>query len=399
MLDIARRSRPVAVLRRPGMLRLFAISVIGRTPTGAIGLLLILRVRELDGGYEIGGLAAGAFAVGIATCAPFIGRSIDATGQTAVLLLTATAAGLALGVAALLPAGTPAAVLIPLALAIGAAHPPIEACMRVLLGRLLDDPDARHAGLSIEASLQEVSFILGPLVFVAIVGSHTAAGGLAACGLVAFGASVAFAATRESRSVPAGRTARKPGAPLRRPGIRALLLVIGALGAMFGANEVALVAAASDAGHPSAVGVLLAVYCLTSLVAGVVTAHRDAPASPARNLVVLFSVTAVGHALLAVAPNLIVLGVLVGIAGAAAAPIFTLLYALTGELAPPGALTEAYTWLGSSLFTGAALGSAVGGVLIEHVGTWAAFSVAAGFAALAAVAVQLRSAALAPSRT
>lgn len=401
MLDVARRSRPVAVLRRPGLARLFAISVIGRTPTGAIGLLLILRVGELGGGYEIGGLAAAAFAVGIATCAPFIGRAIDAAGQTAVLLGTATAAGLALAGAALLPAGTPAATLIPLALVIGAAHPPIEACMRVLLGRLLDDPDARHAGLSIEASLQEVSFTLGPLVFVAIVGSRTAAGGLAACGLVAFTASVAFAATRESRGVPAAAAghARTPGAPLRRPGIRALLIAIAGFGAMFGANEVALVATASDAGHPSAVGLLLTIYCLTSLVAGVAMAHRRAPRAPHRELAVLFVAAAVAHASLAAAPNLIVLGVLVGFAGAVGAPIFTILYALTGELAPAGAITEAYTWLGSSLFTGAAIGSAIGGVLIEQIGVWSGFAAASVAAALAATAVRARSAALTVSRT
>jgi MFS family permease len=389
------------VLRRPGIARLFAISVLGRTPTGAIGLLLILRVRELDGGYEIGGLAAGAFAVGVATCAPFVGRAIDAAGQTAVLLATGTAAGLALMAAALLPAGTSPLALVPLALAIGAAHPPIEACMRVLLGRLLVDPDARHAGLSIEASLQEVSFTLGPLLFVAIVGSHSAAGGLAACALVNVGCAAAFAATPESRAVsPAATRARSraPGAPLRSPGIRALLVVIGGLGAMFGANEVALVAKSSAAGHPSAVGLLLTVYCLTSLVAGVVTAHRRAPARPQRELLALFAGAAVGHALLALAPNLVVLVPLVGIAGAVGAPIFTLMYALTGELSPPGAITEAYTWLGSSLFGGAAIGSAIGGVLIAQIGPWAGFMAAGAAAAAAAGTVWLRSGAVVAGR-
>jgi len=391
LLQIARRSQPFAVLGRPGLARLFALSVIGRTPTGAIGLLLILRVRELGGGYALGGVVAAGFSVGIATCAPFIGRMVDATGQTLVLLASASASGLALLAAAALPSGTPPVVLAPLALAIGGSHPPIESCMRVLLGRLLDDPDLRHAALSLEASLQEVSFTLGPLVFVTVVGARSAAGGLAACGAVAFGASVLFASTSQSRGAPADATSRRvPGAPLRRRGIRTLLVTIAALGAMFGANELALVASASDAGRPSAVGVLLTIYCLTSLIAGVATAHRTAPAAPARELAALFAVAAGGHALLALAPSLLVLGLLVGLAGATAAPIFAILYALTGQLAPRGTVTEAYTWLGSSLFTGAALGAAVGGALIEHVGVGGAFIAAAAAAAIAATTVRLR---------
>jgi MFS family permease len=399
MLELARRSRPVAVLRRPGIARLFALSVIGRTPTGAIGLLLILRVRELDGGYELGGLVVAGFMLGVATCAPFVGRAIDALGQTPVLLVTATASGLGLAAAAALPADAPPAALVPIALAIGAAHPPIESCMRVLLGRLLADPDERHAALSLEASLQEISFTLGPLVFVALVGAHSAAGGLAACAAVAFGASALFAATRESRQMPGGSARRRvPGAPLRRRGIRTLLVAIAGLGAMFGANEVALVASAGDAGHPSAVGILLGIYCLTSLVAGVVTAHRKAPASPARELTALFAAAAVGHALLAAAPSLLALGLLVGVAGAVAAPIFALLYALTGELAPEGTVTETYTWLGSSLFGGAALGAAVGGGLIEGAGTWAAFVAAGAAAAVVACVVRTRASTLVTPR-
>lgn len=395
VLDLARRSQPVVVLRRPGIARLFALSVVGRAPTGAIGLLLILRVRELGGGYALGGVAAAGFAVGLATCAPFVGRAIDAAGQTLVLLACASASALALLAAAALPAGAPPAALVPLAFAIGAAHPPIESCMRVLLGRLLGDADLRHSAMSLEASLQEVSFTLGPLVFVTLVGARSAAGGQAACGVVGLAAAALFAATRESRAVPGGLArGRAPGAPLRRRGIRTLLVAIASLGAMFGANEVALVARASQAGHAALVGVLLTIYCLTSLVAGVVTAHRRAPTAPARELALLFAAGAVGHALLAAAPSLRALAPLVGLAGAVAAPIFALLYALAGRLAPDGAVTEAYTWLGSSLFTGAALGAALGGVLVERVGAPAAFLAAALAAAFAAAAVWRRAASL-----
>src|SRR3954451_18805476 len=73
----ASRGMVGAVLRTPGVTRVFAASLLGRIPAGALGLLLILRVRELGGGYADGGAIAGAFSLGYATAAPLVGRLVD----------------------------------------------------------------------------------------------------------------------------------------------------------------------------------------------------------------------------------------------------------------------------------------------------------------------------------
>ena len=57
-----------------GVGRTLASSLLGRLPYTAIGLLLVLRVRELGGGFFEGGVVAGAFALGLACFAPFVGR-------------------------------------------------------------------------------------------------------------------------------------------------------------------------------------------------------------------------------------------------------------------------------------------------------------------------------------
>src|SRR4051794_41932855 len=82
-----------AVLRTPGVARVFAASLLGRIPAGALGLVLILRVRELSGGYADGGAVAGAFSLGYATAAPLVGRLVHARGQTRVLAPTPVAVG------------------------------------------------------------------------------------------------------------------------------------------------------------------------------------------------------------------------------------------------------------------------------------------------------------------
>src|SRR3954462_5919656 len=99
-----------AVLRTPGVARVFAASLLGRIPAGALGLVLILRVRELGGGYADGGAVAGALSLGYAAPAPPGARPLHARGQTRVLAATAVAVGAALAAVALAPAGTPLAV-------------------------------------------------------------------------------------------------------------------------------------------------------------------------------------------------------------------------------------------------------------------------------------------------
>src|SRR6185295_19651535 len=78
------------VLSAPGVARVFLASMVGRIPAGALGLLLILRVRELGGGYADGGLVAGALSLGMGAAAPLVGRVVDTRGQTRVLAASAT---------------------------------------------------------------------------------------------------------------------------------------------------------------------------------------------------------------------------------------------------------------------------------------------------------------------
>src|ERR671933_1667673 len=112
------------VLPSPGGPPAFGASLVRRIPAGALALLLLLRVRELGGGYADGGAVAGAFSLGYATAAPLVGRLVDARGQTRVLAATATAVGGALAALALAAHGTPLAALLALAAVTGAAHPP-----------------------------------------------------------------------------------------------------------------------------------------------------------------------------------------------------------------------------------------------------------------------------------
>src|SRR3954451_10273347 len=281
------------VLSTRGVARVFLASMVGRIPAGALGLLLILRVRELGGGYAGGGLVAGALSLGMGTAAPLVGRVVDARGQTRVLALSATVCGGALATLALVPAGTPLAILLAVAAVAGAAHPPLGACLRALWPALLPDAARRHAAFALEATALEVSYILGPLVLVGAVATRSAA--------LALGTSVALigAGTFAFAAAPASRCWR-PAAGVRRgllgalasPGIRTLLAAQARVGVSFGAIEVSTVAFAEDAGARGAVGPMLAGWGLASMAGGAIAMRRGAPRDPARRLVVLMALLA-----------------------------------------------------------------------------------------------------------
>jgi predicted MFS family arabinose efflux permease len=50
---------------------------------------------------------------------------------------------------------------------------------------------------------------------------------------------------------------------------------------------------------------------------------------------------------------------------------------LLGAAAPRGTTTEAFAWSGSMIFAGAALGTSIGGVVIDHFGATAGLVVTA----------------------
>jgi len=382
-------------LRAPGVARLLALSMVARTPEAAIGLLFILRVRDLGGSFALAGLVSAVLGIGLAAGAPLLGRLIDRRGQTGVLTVTATIATASLAVAGMLPPGADPALLLVLAFVTGVFAPPIAPCLRALFGRNLHG-DARHGALALDAALQEISFMLGPLVFVTALAAVSPRLGLMGAAGALLAGTLAFAASPESREVPADRSARPRGGALAMPGIRTLLLVAAGMGGAYGATEVALAGAADHVHSNAALGILLAVWSIPSLVAGLVSAHRGEPGDQARALVLLTAATALPTAALALMPDLWTLGLMLGASGAIAAPMFATLYSLVGQVAAPGTTTEAFTWLGSGLFAGLAAGGAVGGVLISGSGVPAAFIAAGAFAAVAALTASARTNTLRP---
>ena len=381
-----------SLLRVPGFAPLFLASMAGRLPAAALGLVLILRTRELTGSFAAGGAVAGGFALANGLTAPLLGRLVDRRGQGPVLAPAALLSAAAITAVALLPHGVAVLPALALAAVAGAALPPLGPCLRTLWpGMLGDDPGRLHAAFSLEAAALEATYIAGPVLIAGALGAWSTVAATLACAALLLGGVGAFCAHPASRAWrPPGRAPAGRGGALRAAGVRTLMAVFFLLGATFGAIEVAVPVAAEAAGHPGAAGLLLGVWGLGSLLGGLASARAGAAADPVRRLTLLLAALAAGHALLILTTAPVLLSVLPLLAGLALSPAMAVAYGMVERIAATGTVTEAYTWLTTGIAGGLALGAALSGALAEGRGAGAAFATAAVACGAAALAGTLR---------
>lgn len=354
-------ARLLAVAGSPQARGLLAARTIGSLPIGMVPLGIILLLRALGDSYALAGIAAGAYAIGLAISQPPLGRLIDRFGMTRVLaplvvVFPATIVTFALAASA----RAPAAATVALALLSGAALPPLGACMRVLWPRLISSDSLRPTAFAIDATLQELAFIVGPPLLALIVAIASPKAAMFAAAAAAGAGTFAFAALARRHNV---RTERGAGA-LRSAGVRRVLVLSFLLGGGFGATEVAMPAFCELHGARPAAGLLLAALALGSACGGLIFGARAARIPPERRLLVALC----GYSLLLVpllaAPSIALMALCMFASGIPIAPAFAGCYLLLDRFSVPGALTESFAWNTTCICVGASLGTAAGGALI-----------------------------------
>src|SRR6266536_2364714 len=179
------------------------------------------------------------------------------------------------------------------------------------------------------------------------------------------------------------------GGSLGSPTIQTLVLVLAAVGIVFGAVEVGVTAAAHALGGTVAAGPLLAVWGVGSLAGGVFAARGGGGARSGRGLTLVVLALATGHlSLFAASGTVFGLAAVLFAAGAAIAPTYATVYSMVDEAAPPGTVTEAFAWLSTAIAAGTAAGAAGAGALVDSAGPGSTFLLA-GAAGAAAVLVTI----------
>ncbi len=380
-----------AIVRTPQVPRLVSSALLGRLVIGMAGLAIVLLVRDAAGSFALAGLAAGSFALGSGIASPLIGRAVDRGGQTRLLLGCAVVCAAAFSGLAMVAWYGPIGLLPVLAGVGGATVPPIGACMRALWSSMLGHGSQLQTAFAFEATAQEVVFITGPLLVVALITVASAAAAMLAIAAAVLVGTSLFAATPASRSWRPRPRDRDWAGALRGPGVRTALAVIALMAAAFGVVEVAVPAVAEQLGSRTLSGLFLSLWSGGSMVGGLIAGALASGRGPERRVVVLLGAVTVGLSpLMVAAVGVLPFALCMLLAGVAVAPTIACLYLLIDRSAPPGTVTEAFTWVSSAFTAGSAVGSGLAGSLVQHAGTAAAFLLALGMVTAATVLARLR---------
>jgi MFS family permease len=386
------------VLAAPGVARIVCAALIGRLPNGMAPLATVLLLRGEGRSYAVAGVVVAAGSIASAIGWPLWGRLADRIGQVPVLVPLGIAYPAAFSLLALLATqGAPVAALVVCSTLAGATLPPLGACMRALWPSLLATQGLRDTAYALEAWLQELFFVFGPLITAAIaVLASPWAAVLAAAAFAGIG-TLWFALTPSVRALERSPRSPSRAGALGSAAVRTVMLSTFATGIAFGVVEVTMPAFGEAHGSRAQGGFALSCFALGSLLGGVWVGTRP----PSRGLATRFTLAlaALALALLPplVAPSIPVMCALMLIAGVPIAPMFASSYGLVDELAVPGTTTEAFALLGTAIVAGLSLGTSVSGAAIDQFGLTGALAVAAPCVGAAALLALARSESLAVS--
>jgi MFS family permease len=373
------------VLSRPGAALFSATAAIARLPLSMLGLGIVLLVSARTGSYAQGGTVAAAYVLAAAVFSPLQGKFADRWGQAPVL----RAVGLiyAIGITLTLVSidgswATPWPHLC--AAATGLGTPQTGSMVRTRWAHAVEHRGQLNTAFSIEAVLDEVVFVVGPVLVTLLTLQVAAYSGLIVAAVAATLGSWALAAQRRTEP-PTVAHSEGPREPIVWSLLGPVVAVCLGLGVLFGSTEVIVVAFTTAHGHRGASGTVLAIWAAGSLLAGVVVGGSAQPRDP----LVRLRWSILGLALLFIPPpflpNIGWLAVGMFLAGVMISPTLIAAVNLIERDVPSSRLTEALTWTTTGMSVGVAPGAAIAGWTVDHHGASTGFLVplVAGLAATA----------------
>lgn len=401
---------------------------------GTVSMLTLAGYSFVDAGIVSSVVALSMFAA-----SPIISRIIDRRGQArAVAFFTAIAlAGLALLIAAVslklpLPACLAAAVLM-------GALPTASALVRTrwvfLLKRLEGTGGAPSlkAVLSYEGVLDDIAFMVGPALSVALAAAVFPACGMLVGGVCCvvgtamllrsrdtdpgpqgtegtagiqpatpvdgktdglrseaaqpslhpsvFPSTSSEADTKRDGTSPRTRRHAKPKSVFAENGVvRLLTVIMFILGVFYGVFDTGLLGYAEDIEAPMVSSAVLVLESVASVVAGLVFGMIAFKRSPLWQLVVTAVLFGGAYSTLFLVNSTVTLVVFASAASFAYAPLLITCNVACERTSPTENLTEALTWLTTGSTLGLAVGPTLGGIIIDYAGSLCTFGVSAALA-------------------
>lgn len=374
------------LLATPGGKAFSGAAFVARMPISMVGLGIVLLVVAENGRYGLAGAISAIFALVNAVTAPVIARLIDRHGQRTVLAPAVALHAAGIGVfVTLVSVGAATWTFFVSAAAAALFGPSIGSLVRARWGHVLGRDPRLHTAYAYESVLDELIFVLGPLLVTVLATKVRPQAGLLAAIALLVGGSAALLAHRASEP-PAGH-GHEEGHPsaLRSPGLPVLMVVMAFIGGVFGAVEISTVAFADEVGHRSLAGPLLACYAGGSMIAGLVFGAVRWEVSARLRLIAGATAMTVTVTTLPWVSSTTVLAGCLFLAGLGIAPTLISGFSLVERMVPEGTVTEGLTWATTGLIVGFSAATWLSGRLVDTEGVGPAFLVATGSGACALV--------------
>ncbi|MFD4681715.1 MFS transporter [Streptomyces sp. NPDC058461] len=365
----AKSDRPLSaatyhsVLRVPHASGLLIGTLIGRLPSGMAPLAIVLLGTQ-TASLRAGGALTALYLLANAVGGPLLGRLVDRQGQTRVL--SASTAAASAGLLLLAVGGSTGWVALAAVALAGLAKPPLDASLRALWGPLMPDREHERVAVALDAALQELIYITGPLLVAGLAYVLSARWALLATTALGLTGTLLVVTAAPSRSWAATPRQADWLGPLRSHPLRVLYLAMLFVGIPMGVLTPLSVTFA-DRLHTGLSGVLPAAVSAGALAGGLLYGARSLPGSTPAHLVVLSAGFATGWIPLLAAANAPLAVTACLIPGLFMAPLLSAAYLLATRLAPAGTVTEASALLVAALDIGCAMGSAASGLFFAQV--------------------------------
>lgn len=410
------RSPYARVFSIPGTKAFSAAGALARLPMSMTSLGIVLALNNLYDNWTVAGTMSAVCVLAMAIATPVYARLFDRYGQSRVgwIALGAEVAVLvAFALAAMMR--VPLTVLFVLAAGIGATQFAFGALVRTRWSWALrdqGDPNLLNTAYAFESAVDEVVFILGPILTAGLATSiHPVAPFFVAAAAAGIGGAVYFLQKRTEPPVavltPVDTTARGDAArgdaaratagessasdatasvfdttePLRAkadpskhsalqfPGMLMLMIMWVVFNMCFSMFDVSMTSLTKALGRANIVGVQLAMFAVGSCIGALVFGSVRLRGSHWKHMLVFMAYLTLGFVGIHLAgENLVLIGAIELVAGLGVAPIYATGNLIVKQTVSPNFLTEGLSWLSTSVNIGQSIGSTIVGVVLDHAG-------------------------------
>ena len=359
-----------ALKAAPEAIAVLISQLFARFPFGMLSIAFVIHIQAITGSYAIAGIALGAETIGASISGPMLARLMADYGIRRVVTISTSISVIALVGLAFVP---PEPIwLVTLAFLVGLSSPPIQPAARSIYPQVTPKK-LMPALYSLDATAQEIIWVLGPLVATLVAASFGNIPMLITVALIQVFGTIWFLMNKSVGSIKIPKNKNALGKALRNPKVAAVtvlgLLFVGS----FAGVEVGSVALFGK----TLAGLMFAVFSLGSIFGGLLLAPRFKGPNA---LTIFLVVTLIGYSAILIAPeNPIWVAISLFVAGLGVAPTLGTLSLMIATGTSGSETVEAYGWTTTGQLVGFSAGSALAGIAIDIVNPTASLLVSVVF--------------------